>query len=54
MQEPQPGAWDPDMVAALEDIVTLLQDGRNILTVQVTCAWDEAKGAFDPACQFPL
>ena len=52
MQEPQPGAWDPDMVAALEDIVTLLQDGRNILTVQVTCSWDEDKEAFDPAWQF--
>ena len=52
MQEPQPGAWDPDMVAALEDIVTLLPDGRNLLTVQVTCAWDEDKEAFDPAWQF--
>ena len=26
MQEPQPSLWDPDMVAALEDIITLLPD----------------------------
>lgn len=52
MQEPQPGAWDADMVAALEDIVTLLPDGRNVLTVCVTCAWNEEKEIFDPAWQF--
>ena len=52
MQEPQPSLWDPDMVAALEDIITVLPDGRNLLTVQVTCAWDEEKEAFDPAWQF--
>jgi putative ATP-dependent endonuclease of the OLD family len=40
------------MVAALEDIITLLPDGRNILTVQVTCAWNEEKEVFDPAWQF--
>jgi putative ATP-dependent endonuclease of the OLD family len=52
MEEARPGDWDPDMVAALEDIMTLLPDGRNILTVQVTCAWNEEKEAFDPAWQF--
>ena len=52
MNAPQPGAWDPDMVAALDDIITLLPDGRNLLTVQVTCAWDEIKEAFDPVWQF--
>ena len=52
MEEPSPGTWDPDMVAALEDITTVLPDGRNVLTVQVTCAWSEEKEAFDPAWQF--
>jgi len=52
MEESQTGDWDPDMVAALDDIITLLPDGRNVLTVQVTCAWSEEKEAFDPAWQF--
>lgn len=52
MEESEKGAWDEDMVAALEDILTLLPDGRNLLTVQVTCAWNEEKEAFDPAWQF--
>ncbi len=43
MEEPETGEWDPDMVAALDDIITLLPDGRNILTVQVTCAWSEER-----------
>lgn len=52
MEEPQQGTWDLDMVASLDDIITLSPDGRNILTVQVTCAWNEEKEAFDPAWQF--
>ena len=52
MEESQTGEWDLDMVAALEDIITVLPDGRNILTMQVTCAWSEEKEAFDPAWQF--
>lgn len=52
MQEPQPGTWDADMVAALDDIMTLRPDGRNLLTVRVTCAWNEEKESFDPAWQF--
>ena len=52
MEESKPNDWDPDMVAALEDIITVLKDSRNVLTVQVTCAWSEEKEAFDPAWQF--
>lgn len=52
MEEPNAGTWDPDMVAALEDIMIVLPDGRSALTVQVTCAWNEEKEAFDPAWQF--
>ncbi len=52
MEEPAPGAWDADMVAALEDIMPVLPDGRNVLTVRVTCAWNEEKEVFDPVWQF--
>lgn len=52
MQEPHAGAWNPDMVAALEDIMPLSNDGRNLLTVRVTCTWNEEKEVFDPAWQF--
>lgn len=52
MEEAQAGDWHEDMVAALEDIVTLLPDGRNVLTVRVTCAWNGDKEVFDPAWQF--
>ena len=52
MEESQTGEWDLDMIAALDNIVAVLPDKRNILTVQVTCAWSEEKEAFDPAWQF--
>ncbi|HEV7489288.1 MAG TPA: AAA family ATPase, partial [Rhodanobacteraceae bacterium] len=52
MEELVVSEWDQDMVATLDDIVTLLPDGRNVLTVRVTCAWDEEKEAFDPVWQF--
>jgi putative ATP-dependent endonuclease of OLD family len=45
MEEPALGAWDSDMVAALEDITAVLPDGRNILSLRVTCAWSEEKEA---------
>ena len=51
-EEPTAGAWDADMVAALEDIMAVLADGRNIVTLRVTCAWSEEKQTFDPAWQF--
>lgn len=52
LEEPQSGAWDADMVAALDDIIAVSQDGRNLLTLRVTCAWNEEKEAFDPAWEF--
>ena len=51
-EEPQPAAWDADMVAALEDIIGVAADGRNLLTVRVTCAWDAEKEAFEPKWEF--
>ncbi len=52
IEEPEPGAWDVDMVAALEDILTLLTDGRNLLILRVTCGWNPEKEAFDPVWEF--
>jgi putative ATP-dependent endonuclease of OLD family len=52
IEEPRVGAWDADMVAALEDILGVSDDGRNLLTLRVTCAWSEEKEAFDPAWVF--
>jgi len=51
IEEPEAGAWHPDMIAALEDIVAI-SGGHNIITVRVTCAWSDEKEAFDPAWQF--
>src|SRR6267378_1045506 len=42
-EEPTAGAWDADMVAALEDIMAVRADGRNMLTLRVTCAWSDEK-----------
>jgi putative ATP-dependent endonuclease of OLD family len=52
MEEPRAGAWDPDMVAALEDILTVAAGGRNMVVVRVTCSWSEEKEAFEPAWEF--
>ena len=52
LEEPQTGAWDPDMVAALDDIIAVSQSGHNLLTLRVTCAWNQEKEAFDPAWEF--
>ena len=51
-EEPSTGAWDNDMVAALDDILGILPDGRNILSLRVTCEWDEENQKFDPIWQF--
>ena len=52
IEEPKAGEWDPDMVAALEDILALLADGRNALILRVTCAWSEEKETFNPVWEF--
>jgi putative ATP-dependent endonuclease of OLD family len=52
LEEPQTGAWDADMVAALEDILAVSPDGRSILTLRVTCGWNAEKEIFDPVWQF--
>jgi putative ATP-dependent endonuclease of the OLD family len=52
MGEPEAGNWDADMVAALEDIITLRPDGRNLLRLRVTCGWNVDKESFDPVWEF--
>lgn len=52
IEEPAAAQWDPDMVAALEDIMAILPGGRNAIILRVTCAWSEEKEAFDPAWEF--
>lgn len=51
-EESAVGAWDADMVAVLDDIITFLPDGRNALVVRVTCAWSAEKETFDPNWEF--
>jgi putative ATP-dependent endonuclease of OLD family len=52
MEEPRAGAWDADLVAALEDIIALASDGRNLVALRVTCSWSEEKESFEPAWEF--
>ena len=52
LEEPESGAWDQDMVAALEDVMTILPRGTNGVTVRVTCAWNPDREAFDPRWEF--
>ena len=52
IEEPSVGTWNADMVAALEDIMVLLPDSRNSLTLRVTCTWSDEKESFEPAWQF--
>ncbi len=51
-EEPGVGVWDADMVAALEDILAVSADGRSVLTLKVTCSWNDEKETFDPVWQF--
>ena len=44
--------WDADMVAALEEQVVLTDQGANLISLRVTCAWSEEKDSFDPTWEF--
>ena len=52
MEESEIEEWDQGMVDLLDEIIAFHHDNRNILTVQVTCAWSEEKEAFNPDWQF--
>jgi putative ATP-dependent endonuclease of OLD family len=51
-EEPSPGIWDADMVAALDDILAVYPDGRNVLSLRTVCAWNSEKETYDPTWQF--
>lgn len=51
-EEFEVGTWDADMVAVLEDIIAVTPEGRNILTLRITCGWSAEKETFDPVWQF--
>lgn len=52
LEEPEAAPWDPDLVAALEDILSIGPSGRNLLVLRVTCAWSTEKDSFDPVWEF--
>lgn len=52
LEELEGAPWDPDLAAALEDIISIGASGRNLLVLRVTCAWSTEKDSFDPVWEF--
>jgi putative ATP-dependent endonuclease of the OLD family len=52
LEERESETWDPDMVSALDDLVVLNDLGRNLISLRVTCAWNQESKAFEPAWEF--
>lgn len=44
--------WDGDMLADLEDLAVLTDQGRNLISLRVTCEWNAETEAFEPSWQF--
>jgi putative ATP-dependent endonuclease of OLD family len=44
--------WDPDMLADLEELAVLTDQGRNLICLRVTCEWNAETEAFEPSWQF--
>jgi len=44
--------WPDDLVQDLNDIVTTRPDGRNVIILCISCAWNETEEAFEPNWQF--
>lgn len=51
-EEESPGTWPEDMLADLENIITLTPEGLNKVTVSITYKWDLTKDVFEPAWEF--
>src|SRR5260221_7998213 len=51
-KEPAAGKWPADMVANLEDIMTLTVEGLNKVSVSITYTWNAGKEVFEPAWEF--
>lgn len=52
LEESDASPWDPDMVAALDDVVVLTAAGRNLVWLRVTCEWSQETDAFEPVWEF--
>lgn len=52
LEESPEAPWDPDMVAALDDLVVLNDRGGNLISLRVTCEWKPETEAFEPAWEF--
>jgi len=50
-REPSAGAWDADMVADLDEIMTL-DGGKNLISLRVTAPWNGDKESYDTIWQF--
>jgi putative ATP-dependent endonuclease of OLD family len=44
--------WDGDMLADLEELAVLTDQGRNLISLRVTCEWNVESEAFEPSWQF--
>lgn len=51
-KEPSAGNWPADMVANLEEIMSLTTEGLNKVSVSITYTWSPDKEAFEPAWEF--
>jgi len=51
-EEPETPRWDPEMIADLEDITAIGSNGRNLITLRVSCAWNEETERYKPEWQF--
>ncbi len=51
-EETEPDEWPEDMVADLDDIVTLTTDGLNQVAIAISYSWDPDDEAFKPAWEF--
>lgn len=50
--EPSTGNWSADMVANLDDIMSLTAEGLNKVSVSITYTWNPDKEIFEPAWEF--
>ena len=52
MEEPYPHCWSDDMLAALDSFTATTAAGANLITLRISCAWNEAEEAFEPSWEF--
>jgi putative ATP-dependent endonuclease of OLD family len=52
LEEPAPKVWPDELVQALDHIMTVRPDGRNIIVLRVQCAWNHELETFEPSWSF--